>query len=53
MDIATSAVSTVSSIFSQFWSFVTANSLIFILIGLSIVPVGIRLFMRLKSRLSK
>ena len=53
MDAATSAVTTLTTIFSSFWSFVTSNPLIMILMLTGLVGAGIGLFNSIKGKLTK
>lgn len=51
MDIANSAISTLTNVFSSFWTFAMANELVGILMVVTLVGACIGLFMSIKSRL--
>lgn len=53
MDIATSSVTMLSSVFSSFWSFVSSNQIILIMMVCGLVGSCISLFMSIKSRLTR
>lgn len=53
MDVANSAVTTLTTIFSSFWSFVMGNPIILIMMLCGLVGAGIGLFNSIKSRLTK
>lgn len=53
MDVASSAVTTLTTIFTSFWSFVTANPIILIMMLCGLVGGAISLFMSIKIRLSR
>lgn len=52
MDIATSSVTMLTSVFSSFWQFVTSNRIILIMMMCGLVGTCISLFMSIKSRLT-
>lgn len=53
MDVASSALTTLTTIFTSFWSFVTSNEVILIMMLCGLVGTSIGLFLSIKSRLTR
>ena len=53
MDVVNSAVTTLTTVFTSFWSFVTSNPLIAVVILCGLVGTCISLFLSIKSRLTR
>lgn len=51
MEVVESAITTTNTIFSSFWSFATGNPVVGILMVISLVGAGVRLFLSVKSKL--
>lgn len=49
-DIA-SGISTVGSIFTGIWNFITDNPIVLVMVSVSVVMMGVLIFKRIKSRL--
>lgn len=46
-----SGISTVGNIFTGIWDFVVENPIVFVIVGISVVMMGVALFKKIKSRL--
>ena len=53
MDVANSAVTTLTTVFSSFWSFVLSNPIITVIMLSGLVGTAISLFLTIKSRLTR
>ena len=51
--IITDGIEVISSIWSGFWTFVTGNPVVAILIFAGLVGAGIKLFLHFKSRMTR